>query len=310
MDAGKEVVIHLTCKDLNRNGLESEAWLLNSEGFHSILAMTGDHPFSGIEGLAKPVFDIDSVGLISMLNKMNQGLDPKDGDGNSKGQRLEKTRFCIGAVTTNYKLREGEVMPQYFKLLKKIGAGAQFIINQIGFDSRKDSELRLYMDQHGMKSVPLIGNVYLLNPKVAQLFHEGRIPGIVLTQPLLDLCLKHGQSADGGRSFFCEFAAKRIAIYRGLGYRGVYLAGCTIFPSLKKSWKSNARSLPMTGNNSRGKSGSPGPANISTMPKIRRRDWPMPPFQIQAPKLNQNTSGWFIICPSGPTISCSAPAAR
>jgi methylenetetrahydrofolate reductase (NADPH) len=34
--AGKEVVIHLTCKDLNRNGLESEAWLLNSEGFHNI----------------------------------------------------------------------------------------------------------------------------------------------------------------------------------------------------------------------------------------------------------------------------------
>jgi len=254
LDAGKEVVIHLTCKDLNRNGLESEAWLLNSEGFHSILAMTGDHPSSGIEGLAKPVFDIDSVGLISMLNKMNQGFDPKDGDGNSKGQRLEKTRFCIGAVTTNYKLREGEVMPQYFKLRKKIEAGAQFIINQIGFDSRKDSELRLYMDQHGMKPVPLIGNVYLLNPRVAQLFHEGRIPGIVLTQPLLDLCLKHGQSADGGRSFFCEFAAKRIAIYRGLGYRGVYLAGMHNFAVIERileiertfapdDWKQFAREI-------------------------------------------------------------------
>ena len=42
--AGKEVVIHLTCKDLNRNGLESEAWMLNSEGFYNILAMTGDYP--------------------------------------------------------------------------------------------------------------------------------------------------------------------------------------------------------------------------------------------------------------------------
>src|ERR1700685_1181960 len=82
--AGKEVVIHLTCKDLNRNGLESEAWLLNSEGFHNILAMTGDFPIAGNEGAAKPVFDIDSVGLISMLNKMNQGLDPKDAQGKSK----------------------------------------------------------------------------------------------------------------------------------------------------------------------------------------------------------------------------------
>ena len=87
--AGKEVVIHLTCKDLNRNGLESEAWLLESEGFHNILAMTGDFPVAGTDGLAKPVFDIDSVGLISMLNKMNQGLDSKNGRTNSNAQRLQ-----------------------------------------------------------------------------------------------------------------------------------------------------------------------------------------------------------------------------
>src|SRR6202167_5551503 len=72
--AGKEVVIHFTCKDQNRNGLESEAWMLNSEGFNNILAMTGDYPVAGNDGLAKPVFDIDSIGLISLLRTMNQGL--------------------------------------------------------------------------------------------------------------------------------------------------------------------------------------------------------------------------------------------
>src|SRR5579862_8944627 len=86
--AGKEVVIHLTCKDLNRNGLESEAWLLNSEGFNNILAMTGDFPVAGNDGLAKPVFDIDSVALIAMLDRMNRGFD----------RQLQNTRFCIGAV--------------------------------------------------------------------------------------------------------------------------------------------------------------------------------------------------------------------
>src|SRR5579871_2799243 len=141
--AGKEVVIHLTCKDLNRNGLESEAWLLNSEGFNNILAMTGDYPVAGNDGLAKPVFDIDSVALIAMLSKMNHGLDGKNGNG--KNQPLGKTNFLIGAVTTNFKVREGEVMPQYFKLQKKVECGAQFIINQIGFDSRKISELKAYM---------------------------------------------------------------------------------------------------------------------------------------------------------------------
>jgi methylenetetrahydrofolate reductase (NADPH) len=252
--AGKEVVIHLTCKDLNRNGLESEAWLLNSEGFHNILAMTGDYPVAGNEGLPKPVFDIDSVGLISMLNKMNQGFDPKDAQGNSKNQLLLKTQFCIGAVATNFKLHEGEVIPQYMKLGKKVGCGAQFIINQIGFDSRKISEMRLYMDAHGMKQTPLIGNVYLLSSRVVQIFHEGKIPGVVINRTLFELCRKHAQSADGGRAFFSEFAAKQIAVYRGLGYRGVYLGGVHNFPAIEKilaiektfapdDWKQFAREI-------------------------------------------------------------------
>ena len=220
--AGKEVVIHLTCKDLNRNGLESEAWMLNSEGFYNILAMTGDYPVAGNGGLAKPVFDIDSVGLISLLEAMNNGLGSGDG---AKANPLEKTQFCIGAVTSNFKLREGEVIPQYLKLAKKIECGARFIINQIGFDARKISELRAYMDTHGMKDTPLIGNVCVLNPRVARIFYEGRIPGVVVTQPLFELCQRQGQSADKGKAFFREFAAKQIAIYRGLGFRGVYLGG-------------------------------------------------------------------------------------
>src|SRR5215471_3639748 len=167
--AGKEVVIHLTCKDLNRNGLESEAWSLNSEGFFNVLAMTGDYPVSGNDGMAKPVFDLDSVGLISMLSRMNQGLDPNEGRPTKR--RFEKTHFFTGAVTTNFKKHEGEVRPQLAKLEKKVECGARFIINQVGFDARKMHELRLFMEQQGMKKTPLIGNVYMLSGRVAQLFY-------------------------------------------------------------------------------------------------------------------------------------------
>jgi len=160
-----------------------------------------------------------------MLNKMNLGFDPKDEFGNSKSERFEKTQFCIGAVTSNYKLREGEVVPQYLKLQKKVECGAHFIINQVGYDSRKAHELRWYMNDHGMTHIPLIGNVFLLSPRVARIFHDGRIPGIVVTPALLELCLKQGQSPDKGKAFFCEFAAKQMAIFRGLGYRGAYLGG-------------------------------------------------------------------------------------
>src|SRR3954467_8224063 len=124
LSAGNEGALHLTCKDLNRNGLESEAWLLHSEGFNNILAMTGDYPVAGAGGTAKPVFDIDSVGLISLLERMNGGFDPNDATSGGKRARFERTHFLVGAVTTNFKLREGEVMPQYAKLAAKIRAGA------------------------------------------------------------------------------------------------------------------------------------------------------------------------------------------
>jgi methylenetetrahydrofolate reductase (NADPH) len=213
--AGKEVVLHLTCKDLNRNGLESLAWQLSSEGFQNVLAMTGDYPVGGNGGMAKPVFDLDSVGLISLLNKMNKGFD----------DHHEKTQFCIGAVTNNYKLLEGELVPQLLKMKKKVECGAAFIINQVGYDARKAHELRLFVDRNEMNSVPTIGNVFVLSPKRARMFNEGRIPGIVVTQDLLNLCLKQGQSGDEGKAFFMEFAAKQMAIFRGLGYKGVYLGG-------------------------------------------------------------------------------------
>jgi methylenetetrahydrofolate reductase (NADH) len=232
--SGKEVVIHMSCKDLNRNGLESQAWFLNSEGFNNILALTGDYPVAGNEGVAKPVFDIDSIGLISMLNKMNQGYDTNQFGNSKETQRLKKTQFLIGAVTTNYKLYEGEVIPQYMKLQKKVECGAQFIINQVGFDSRKIHELKLYMDNHSMQHIPLIGNVYLLNPKVAKIFHSGKIPGVVVSPNLLKVCETQKRSEDKGKEFFYEFAAKQIAIYKGLGYRGVYLGGISNLSVIEK----------------------------------------------------------------------------
>ena len=64
---GQEVIIHLSCKDWNRNALESRGWQLGSEGFDNILALSGDYPAKGRSGLAAPVFDTDSVGLLNLF---------------------------------------------------------------------------------------------------------------------------------------------------------------------------------------------------------------------------------------------------
>jgi methylenetetrahydrofolate reductase (NADPH) len=142
-----------------------------------------------------------------------------------KTVRLDPTKFFPGAVVTNFKLYENEIIPQLLKMEKKIAAGARFLINQIGYDSRKIHELIVWMQQRGHGHVPLIGNVYVLNPGVARVFRAQRIPGVVISDELADLCERHTTSPDKGKAFFLELAAKQMAIYRGLGYRGAYLGG-------------------------------------------------------------------------------------
>ncbi len=219
---GQEVIIHLSCKDWNRNALQSRGWQLASEGFDNVLALSGDYPIDGYQGQAGGVFDIDSVGLLEMFASMNAGLRARGA--RRRKARMKRTRFFLGAVVNNHKLHEREVMPQYFKLARKIESGADFIINQIGYDSRKQDELLKYMACRGLEA-PVLGNVYVLSGPAARAFNSGRIPGVVVSDELLALSEKHSGGADKGKAFFLELAAKQCAVAKGLGYRGVYLGG-------------------------------------------------------------------------------------
>lgn len=227
--AGKEVLIHLSCKDLNRNGLESAAWALASEGFHNILALSGDYPAAGYHGPGKAVFDIDSIGLLTMLDEMNRGLSRPRVGAAGQTQRMRETNFFAGAVATNFKRHENEVVPQLLKLRKKIECGAKFIIAQIGYDARKSHEMLCYLDQlvdgQGTGRIPLVGNVFLLSLPVARFFRTRTIPGVVISDALFAQCEHHGAGPDRGRAFFRELAARQLAIFRGLGFAGGYLGG-------------------------------------------------------------------------------------
>jgi methylenetetrahydrofolate reductase (NADPH) len=217
---GQEVIIHLACKDWNRNALESRGWQLSSAGFQNVLALSGDYPVMGHRGLAAPVFDIDSVGLIGLFSEMNAGLP----DARRPDRPLQRTDFFVGGVVTNHKRLEREVMPQYFKLRKKVRAGARFVINQAGWNTRKDDELLRWIRRDGL-DVHVLANVYLLSRTAARAFHRGIIPGIVVSDDLLQLAERHGAAPDKGRGFFVDLASKHLAVVRGLGYDGVYLGG-------------------------------------------------------------------------------------
>jgi methylenetetrahydrofolate reductase (NADPH) len=245
---GQEVIIHLACKDWNRNALQSRAWKLASEGFHNILALSGDAPIRGYKGVAAPVFDIDSVGLLRMYSDMNAGTVIH---GRTETE-IERTRFFLGAVVTNHKRNENEVVPQLLKLRKKVHNGARFVINQIGYNARKDHELLRWVEQQSL-DVSLIANVFVLSRPAAQVFHTERIPGVAISDELMSIVQRESRSPDKGRHFFLDLAARQVAIARGLGFRGAYLGGhleaadyTTILDAAKEyeaGWHESAREI-------------------------------------------------------------------
>jgi methylenetetrahydrofolate reductase (NADPH) len=66
-------MIHLSCKDFNRNGLESAAWeLAERRASTTSWRLSGDYPGGGLQRTGQTVFDIDSIGLLTMLGDMNR----------------------------------------------------------------------------------------------------------------------------------------------------------------------------------------------------------------------------------------------
>ncbi len=217
---GQETIVHVACRDRNRGALESLGYELASRGMSNVLALTGDYPVEGYAGLSKPIFDIDSVGLLRMYADLETelagralvpGARPFDG-------------FFLGCAVNNHKRHEREVMPQYLKLAAKVRNGADFVISQVGYDARKQDELLRYMRLHGL-AVPAIANAYVLSLPVARAFHDGRVPGCTVTDELFAIVEREAASPDKGRAFVLEFAARQVAVARGLGYAGIYLSG-------------------------------------------------------------------------------------
>jgi methylenetetrahydrofolate reductase (NADH) len=230
---GISPLIHLACKDFNRNGIESRAFQLNRIGIENVLALTGDFPVDGYHGMAKPSFDLDSVSMISMLDEMNRGLKiPARKPG--KFLELEPTNFFAGACVSPFKRLRSESYTQYYKLEKKIANNARFIITQVGYDMRKFDELIRYLRLGGLQ-VPVLGNVYVPHRIVSRLMNANQVPGCVVTDSMLEFVRKQAESPDKGKAAFNEFAARQVAVLRGLGYRGAHIGGFGLgFEDVKK----------------------------------------------------------------------------
>jgi len=218
---GIDPIIHFTCKDKNRNDIESELYALARSGAENLLVMTGDYPSEGYMGKPKPVFDLDSVQALKLVEQMNKGVDIPSYKGR---MTLQGTNFFPGAVVSPFKATEAELMNQYYKLHKKVEAGAKFIITQLGYDARKFEELRKYMDINNLK-VPLIGNIYILSVPAARLMNRNSIPGCVVTDELMKELEVEKCKVGKDKEVLLLRYAKLYAILKGMGYDGVNISG-------------------------------------------------------------------------------------
>jgi homocysteine S-methyltransferase len=170
---GIETVIHYCCRDRNLLGMTSDLLGAAGLGLRNLLIITGDPPKMGPYPEATAVFDIDSIGLVNMVNRLNHGLDI---GGNPIGG---PTAFHIGvgvnpcAVDLDYELRRFEW---------KVEAGAEFAITQPTFDV---DQLKTFLKRIAHCRIPVIAGIWPLVSYRNAEFLANEVPGVVVPKSVL-----------------------------------------------------------------------------------------------------------------------------
>ena len=216
LNMGLDVINHFSCKDKNRNEMESQVFGWDRLSLHNLLVISGDYPKRGYRGHPKPVFDLDSVHVVDMLNLMNKG--------HYLNQPSFATSFFKGVAVSPFKMTEAEQLMQYYKLHRKIAAGADYVITQLGFDARKFHEVLLYMRQQQLK-VPMLGSVFIPSMPLADIMYRGNVPGCIIPEPLYEQMRQEAKSPDKGKTARLTRAAKLLAVLKDMGYDGAHIGG-------------------------------------------------------------------------------------
>ncbi len=165
-EVGIDVILHVCCRDRNLLGLHSDllgSWVL---GIRNLVIITGDPPKMGDYPAATAVFDLDSVGLLHMVDSLNHGIDPA-------GRALsDRTSFLVAcgaepaAHDYDHELR---------RLAEKKRAGAEFIMTQPVYDP---AVLRRFLDDTRSLGLPiLVGLCPLASTRNAEFLHN-EVPGM------------------------------------------------------------------------------------------------------------------------------------
>jgi methylenetetrahydrofolate reductase (NADPH) len=174
LEHGLEPILQMTCRDRNRIGLQSDLLGANVLGIKNVLCMTGDYVTAGDHKDAKPVYDVESVQLLQIVDGLNNGKDLSGND--LKGG----TDFLQGAVVTP---EANPLEPQLMKFEKKVSAGAKFFQTQAIYDI---DAFRNFMVSARKFPVKILAGIVVLKSAGMANFMNKNVPGIRVPQELID----------------------------------------------------------------------------------------------------------------------------
>lgn len=181
---GIETIMHFACRDRNLLGIQSDLIGAAALGLRNVLAITGDPPKLGPYPKATAVFDVDAIGLVNILNRLNSGLD-------LGGTELGGfTAFSVGVGANPMAIDPEREMERY---RHKVEAGADWAITQPVFDV--DSLFR-FLDFAQPLGVPVIAGMWPLKSLRNAQFMANEVPGVSVPQSILDRMAKYSSAED------------------------------------------------------------------------------------------------------------------
>jgi homocysteine S-methyltransferase len=173
-DLDLECLVHCTTRDRNLMALESELLGAHALGVRNIIALTGDPPRIGDYPTGTGVWDVDSIGLIEILARLNRAEDPS---GASIGQRAGFTIACALDSTA------ADQATEWDRLERKLEAGAHLVMTQplysIGQVEAMLEEAQRRFGAAGFPVPVLLGVLPLVSTRHAEFLHN-EVPGITI----------------------------------------------------------------------------------------------------------------------------------
>ena len=170
---GFEPILQMTCRDRNRLALQAELLGAYMLGITNILALTGDDMELGDDPDAKPVFDLDSIGLLKAARSLGQGHD-------LAGNALKGApAFCMGAA---FDPGTSPADLEIERIGQKIDAGAEFFQTQPVFDAGTFTK---FMAKMPKIETPVLGGILLLKSARMARFMNDNVPGVDVPEHLV-----------------------------------------------------------------------------------------------------------------------------